>query len=84
MERNKWTFHGFTIHWKPIINNDMKTNVTVSYITIKGYEKTFDEKIIAFFETIGGVFQGSGTGFFGETPTRDLEFKIDMNKLKKK
>jgi hypothetical protein len=65
------------------VRGKAKTRVIVSYETKKGYEKEFDEKIIAFFETIGGVFQGSGTGFFGETPARDLEFKISMDKIKK-
>jgi len=60
-----------------------KTEVRVSYETKKGYEKEFDEKVIAFFETIGGKFQGSGTSFFGSTPARVLEFKIDMDKVKK-
>lgn len=61
----------------------MKTLVAVTYETKKGYEKAFDEKLIAFFETIGGKYQGSGTSFFGKTPVRDLKFKIDMDKIKK-
>ena len=83
MERNQWTYKGYKIGWKPIIHDYMKTEVVVRYITKKGYEKDFDEKLIAFMESIGGKFEGSDTGFFGKLPSRDLEFKIDMNKIKK-
>ena len=60
----------------------MKTKLRISYETKKGYDSVFDKRIMTFMESIGGEFIGSGTSFFGKIPARDLEFEIDMSKLK--